>query len=102
MAVKPFFDDAESPYFDARGLPARPGVYEFRRYDGMKLLYTLEWMEREEGAEPRLKVARCSRMSESPSPAHALNTLDGTWVRWLGPAAGREGEAPEAEPGAAG
>ena len=85
MAIKPFFDDSESSYFDPRGRPARPGVYEFRRYDGMKILYTLEWMEREEGEEPRLKVIRCSRMSEFPSPAHALNTLDGTWVRWLGP-----------------
>lgn len=85
MAVKPFFEDSESSYFDQSGDPVHPGIYEFRRYDGMKILYTLDFMERPEGEEPRLKVVRSSRMSEFPNPAHALNTLDGTWVRWLGP-----------------
>jgi hypothetical protein len=85
MAVKPFFEDSGSPFFDGRGLPARPGVYEFRRHDGMKLLYTLAYEEREDGEEPRLRVVRCSRMSEFPSPAHALHALDGIWMRWLGP-----------------
>lgn len=84
MPVKPFFDDSESSCFDPSGRPIRPGLYEFRRYDGMKILYTLDWMEREEGEEPRLKVVRCSRFSEFPSPAHALDTLDGTWVRMVG------------------
>jgi hypothetical protein len=91
MAVKPFFEDSESSYFDAHGRPRGPGRYEFRRSDGMKLLYTLDWMPREEGEEPRLRVVHCNRISEFPSPAHALNTLDGTWVRWLGPVAAEEG-----------
>jgi hypothetical protein len=97
MAVKPFFADSGSPWFDGRGRPARPGIFEFRRSDGMRLIYTLGLEERE-GEEPRLRVVRCSRMSEFPSPAHALDTLDGTWTRWLGP-----GSAPgtgEAEAGA--
>lgn len=85
MAVKPFFEDSESSPFDPRGRPSRSGIYEFRRYDGMKILYTLAWTEREDGQEPRLRVVHCSRLSEFPSPAHALNTLDGSWVRWLGP-----------------
>jgi hypothetical protein len=85
MAVKPFFEDSESSHFDQHGRPLLPGIYEFRRQDGMKLIYTLDWMEPEDGAEPRLRVVRCNRLSEFPSPAHALNTLDGTWVRWLGP-----------------
>ena len=92
MAIKPFFEDSESSYFDAHGRPARPGIYEFRRYDGMKILYTLAWKDQEEGEEPRLKVVRCSRFTEFPSPAHALNTLDGTWVRWLGPGEAGMGE----------
>ncbi len=98
MAVKPFFEDADSPYFDARGRPSRAGIYEFRRSDGMRLLYTLGYEEREdggeEGAAPRLRVVHCSRMSEFPSPAHALNSLDGSWVRWLGPGSDA-GEFPE-------
>lgn len=91
MAVKPFFEDSDSSYFDSHGRPRRPGIYEFRRSDGMKLLYTLAWMEREEGEEPRLRVTHCNRISEFPSPAHALKTLDGTWVRWLGPGDTEEG-----------
>ncbi len=35
----------------------------------MKLLYTLAWMEREEGEEPRLRVVHCNRLSEYPSRA---------------------------------
>lgn len=98
MAVKPFFGDSESSYFDAHGRPSGPGIYEFRRHDGMKLLYTLDWMDREDGEEPRLKVVRCSRFSEFPSPAHALNALEGTWVRWLGPGeGGTEGQASDAD-----
>ncbi|MBW8889145.1 MAG: hypothetical protein JF616_15430 [Fibrobacteres bacterium] len=85
MAVKPFFEDSGSSHFDPHGRPLRPGIYEFRRTDGMKLLYTLDWMEREEGEEPRLRVVHCNRISEFPSPAHALKNLDGSWVRWLGP-----------------
>lgn len=84
MSVKPFFEDSESSYFDEGGDPIHPGIYEFRRYDGMKILYTLDFMERAEGEAPRLKVVHCSRMSDYPSPASALNTLDGSWVRWLG------------------
>jgi hypothetical protein len=102
MPVKPFFEDSESPFFDARGRPARPGIFEFRRHDGMKIIYTLGFEEREAGEAPRLRVIRCSRMSEFPSPAHALNTLDGTWMRWLGPGEGSDPgeEDPEAgEPG---
>jgi len=85
MSVKPFFEDSESSHFDAHGNPAGPGRYEFRRDDGVKILYTLDWMEREEGEAPRLTVVRCSRLADFPSPAHALHSLDGTWVRWLGP-----------------
>lgn len=97
MAVKPFFEDGESSYFDSRGRPMLPGLYEFRRYDGMKILYTLDFMEREEGEAPRLKVVRCSRLADFPSPAHALNTLDGTWTRWLGPGDREEAEGPAPE-----
>lgn len=82
--MKPFFEDSESSYFDQSGDPVKPGIYEFRRYDGMKILYTLDFMEQGEGESPRLKVVHCSRMSDFPSPAHALNTLDGTWIKWLG------------------
>lgn len=95
MATKPFFGDSESSYFDPHGRPSHAGVYEFRRYDGMKILYTLDWMQREEGEEPRLKVVRCSRISEFPSPPHALNTLDGAWVRWLGPIEKEDGPGRE-------
>ena len=97
MAVKPFFEDAESSYFDHRGMPIQPGIYEFRRFDGMKILYTLAFMDRAEGEEPRLKVKRASRISEFPSPAHALNTLDGSWMRYLGPGEPAE-PGPEAQP----
>ena len=96
MAIKPFFEDAESSHFDHRGMPTKPGIYEFRRYDSMKILYTLDFKDHEEGEEPRLKVVRASRMSEFPSPAHALNTLDGAWVRYLGPGETSEAEASEA------
>jgi hypothetical protein len=98
MAVKPFFEDSGSPYFDARGRPARPGIFEFSRSDGMKLLYTLGLEERE-GEEPRLRVVHCSRMSEFPSPAHALNALDGTWTRWIGPGTGTGDEESQGLPG---
>ncbi len=97
MAVKPFFEDSESSYFDQHGRPARPGRYEFRRSDGMKLIYTLDWMEREGNEEPRLRVVRCNRLSEFPSPAHALRTLDGVWMRWLGPAGGGDGNEEQAD-----
>jgi hypothetical protein len=104
MAVKPFFEDSESSYFDHHGRPSRPGIYEFRRHDGMKILYTLDFMEREAGEEPRLKVVHASRMSEFPSPSHALNTLDGSWSRYLGPgeAAGEDPVAAAADAGTAG
>ncbi|GEM_PF-6816082 len=95
MAIKPFFEDAETSYFDNRGMPAKAGIYEFRRYDGRKILYTVEFMEAAEGETPRLKVVHASRMADYPYPSHALNTLDGDWVRWLG--TGRE----NAEAGAA-
>lgn len=98
MSVKPFFEDSESSYFDDSGEPTKPGIYEFRRYDGMKILYTLDFMERAEDEAPRLKVVHCSRISEFPHPAHALNTLDGSWTRWLGPGeTSAEGEAPAGE-----
>ena len=84
MAIKPFFEGAESPFFDAGGMPARAGIYEFRRFDGRKILYTLEFMAAEEGGIPRLKVVHASRMEDYPYPAHALKGLDGEWVRWLG------------------
>ena len=84
MTAKPFFEDAESSYFNDQGMPAREGIYEFRRYDGRKILYTLEFMEAVEGEAPRLKVTHASRMADYPYPSHALNTLDGAWVRWLG------------------
>jgi hypothetical protein len=84
MTAKPHFEDAESSYFNDRGMPAREGIYEFRRYDGRKILYTLEFKEPVEGEAPRLKVTHASRMADYPYPAHALNTLDGAWVRWLG------------------
>jgi hypothetical protein len=103
MAIKPFFEDAESSYFDSAGMPCKPGRYEFLRYDGRKILYTLDFMEAEEGETPRLKVVRASGLADYPYPAHALNTLDGSWARWLGPV--REEEegadpAASAEPGA--
>ena len=84
MAIKPFFEDAENSHFDKGGNPAIAGIYEFRRYDGRKILYTLEFMEHEEGETPRLKVVHASSMKDYPYPAHALNTLDGDWVRYLG------------------
>ena len=86
MPSKPFFGDAESSFFDAGGMPVRRGIYEFRRFDGRKILYTLAFQDEEEGggAPPRLKVVHASRMADYPYPAHALNTLDGDWVRYLG------------------
>jgi hypothetical protein len=112
MATKPFFEDAESSFFSTGGMPTKAGIYEFRRYDGRKILYTLDFMEQTEGEAPRLKVVHASRMADYPYPAHALNTLDGDWVRWLGmpgsdeaapasdagnAAPGAEGAAPGAE-----
>lgn len=90
MAIKPFFEGAESPFFDGAGMPVKPGIYEFRRSDGRKILYTLAFMEAEEAGEgeeagiPRLKVVHASRMEDYPYPAHALRVLDGEWIRWLG------------------
>ncbi|MDB5106842.1 MAG: hypothetical protein JWP91_4531 [Fibrobacteres bacterium] len=85
MATKPFFGDSESPYFDNGGMPVQAGIYEFHRSDGRRILYTLEFMEAEEELPARLKVVHCSSMADYPYPAHALNTLDGDWVRFLGP-----------------
>ena len=88
MSRKPFFEDAESSFFDAGGMPIRPGIYEFRRCDGRKILYTLEFTEPDADTEPdsppRLRVVHSSRMADYPYPAHALNTLDGDWVRFVG------------------
>ena len=84
MAIKPFFEGAESSFFDGGGMPVKPGIYEFRRFDGRKILYTLEFMDAEEGEPPRLKVVHASGMADYPYPAHALKNLDGDWVRWLG------------------
>jgi hypothetical protein len=98
MAIKPFFDDSESSHFDNGGMPARPGIYEFRRFDGRKILYTLDFMDAAEGEAPRLKVVHASRMADYPYPAHALNTLDGDWVRWLGTGAPGPDPAPGMNP----
>lgn len=97
MPAKPFFEDADSSFFDSRGMPIRPGIYEFHRFDGRKILYTLEFMDGENEAPPRLKVVHASRMEDYPYPAHALNALEGSWMRFLGlPASSPEaGEAPE-------
>jgi hypothetical protein len=84
MVTKPFFEDSDSSCFDGGGMPIRPGIYEFRRADGRKILYTLEFMEQEDGETPRLKVVHSSRMADYPYPSHALNTLDGDWVRFIG------------------
>ncbi|MEO7778224.1 MAG: hypothetical protein ABIY63_11890 [Fibrobacteria bacterium] len=88
MSRKPFFEDAESSFFDAGGMPIQPGIYEFRRSDGRKILYTLAYMETEGEAEsdvpPRLHVVHSSRMADYPYPSHALDTLDGDWVRFVG------------------
>ncbi|HKP94526.1 MAG TPA: hypothetical protein VJ385_02095 [Fibrobacteria bacterium] len=81
-------------------MPIRPGIYEFRRCDGRKVLYTLEFMEREEGEAPRLKVTHSSRMADYPYPAHALNTLDGDWVRFVGLPGGEEEPGGSADPAA--
>lgn len=99
MAIKPFFEGAESSFFDGGGLPIKPGIYEFRRFDGRKILYTLEFMDASEGEAPRLKVVHASRMEDYPYPSHALKALDGDWLRWLGDAR-KEGQ--DAEPGEAG
>jgi hypothetical protein len=93
MAIKPFFEGAESSFFDGGGMPVKPGIYEFRRFDGRKILYTLEFMDAEEGETPRLKVVHASRMEDYPYPAHALKTLDGDWLRWLGEP-GKDDEEP--------
>jgi hypothetical protein len=84
MSRKPFFEDSDSSFFDAGGMPIRPGIYEFRRFDGRKILYTLEAMEPDADGLVRMKVSHASRMADYPYPAHALNTLDGDWVRYLG------------------
>jgi hypothetical protein len=86
MSRKPFFEDAESSFFDAGGMPTRPGIYEFRRFDGRKILYTLAFTEPDSESEAplRLKVVHSSRMADYPYPAHALNSLDGDWVRFVG------------------
>jgi hypothetical protein len=84
MAIKPFFDGAESSFFDGAGMPLKAGIYEFRRSDGRKILYTLEFMDAEEGETPRLKVVHASGVADYPHPAHALKALDGDWLRWLG------------------
>ena len=98
MATKPFFEDAESSYFDNGGMPTKPGIYEFRCFDGRKIIYTLDFMEPEEDRPPRLKVVRASSMAHYPYPAHALNTLDGDWVRFLGlPAAEENAAKPDGE-----
>ncbi len=86
MAIKPFFEGAESSFFDGDGMPIKPGIYEFRRSDGRKILYTLEFMDAAEGETPRLKVVHASRMADYPYPSHALKSLDGDWLRWLGDA----------------
>lgn len=99
MAIKPFFEGAESPFFDGGGLPIKPGIYEFRRSDGRKILYTLEFMDNEDGESPRLKVVHASGMADYPHPAHALKSLDGDWIRWLG---GRERESDGPETGSPG
>jgi hypothetical protein len=101
MAMNPFFEGADEAHFDIHGQPVHPGRYEFRMFDGRKVLYTLEFMEQEEGQPPRLRVAKASRMQDYPIPAHALKTLDGQWVRYLGEAESDGGEKtdPDPEPG---
>jgi hypothetical protein len=85
MAIKSFFGDEENEYFDLMGRPKLPGIYEFMKSDGRKIIYTLDFMEREDSdAEPRLKVVRASRIQDYPSPTHALKNLDGQWLRYLG------------------
>jgi hypothetical protein len=106
MAIKPFFEGAESRFFDGAGMPVKPGIYEFRRSDGRKILYTLAFMDAEEGGIPRLKVVHASRMEDYPYPAHALKVLDGEWIRWLGepgkdPSDGGVGGAGTTDTGAA-
>jgi hypothetical protein len=100
MAIKPFFDDAENSYFDKGGMPCKPGIYEFRSYDGRKILYTLDFMEQEEGETPRLKVVHASRMADYPYPAHALKTLDGDWERFVGMPSDAGSAIPESDPSA--
>ncbi|GEM_PF-6845217 len=85
MAYQSFFGDEENEYFDLMGRPKRPGIYEFVKSDGRKIIYTLDFMEQEDpDAEPRLKVVRASRLQDYPSPAYALKSLDGHWLRFLG------------------
>lgn len=81
MSIKPFFQDGESAYFDKNGGPLRAGIYEFKRYDGRKIIYRLAFTD---GDEPRLKVIRASRPEDYPNPPHALHALDGEWIRYLG------------------
>lgn len=78
MSIKPFFPDGESAYFDKNGGPLRAGIYEFKRYDGRKIIYRLAFTE---GDEPRLKLIRASRPEDFPNPPHAL---DGEWIRYQG------------------
>ncbi len=85
MSYPSFFGDEESEYFDNLGRPKRPGIYEFQRFDGRKVIYTLALMEQEdEGTPPKLRVVRANRMEDYPSPAHAIRNLNGQWVRFLG------------------
>jgi hypothetical protein len=93
MATKSFFGDGDDEYFDASGNPKRPGIYEFRRYDGRKIIYTLDFIEREnegedkvaeEAVAPKLKVVKANRFEDFPNPPHALKSLDGEWLRFLG------------------
>ncbi len=115
MSYNSFFGDEESEYFDLLGRPKRPGIYEFQRYDGRKIIYTLACLEQDQeqvheqvhehepaneaeaepgsgqagevkNIPPRLKVVRASRLEDYPNPAHALDNLDGQWVRFLGDA----------------
>ena len=94
MAYRPFFNDEQSEYFDMQGRPKLPGIYEFQRSDGRKIIFTLGFEDVEAGeAPPRLRVLRASRLEDFPSPAHALKNLDGQWIRFLGESR-RDGEQP--------
>ena len=85
MAYRSFFDGEDDPNFDRQGRPKSSGVFEFRNFEGRVVLYTLDWMRREDGDPPVLKVIHATRIQDYPSPAHALKNLDGTWVRYIGP-----------------
>jgi hypothetical protein len=85
MAYRSFFGDEENEFFDMLGRPKRPGIYEFQRFDGRKVIYTLGWQTQDDPeALPRLRVVRASRLEDYPSPSHALKNLDGQWIRFLG------------------